>query len=78
MKCRSFKRPGSFSIKSPGEKDPSFLSYVLLSVFFSFPQLGGVRRVIFRQCLPGVFTKHQCEKTPEFDTEVEGGAGSWL
>lgn len=57
----------------------SVLCTSVLVLFFSLVlQLGGVRRVIFRQCLQSVFTKHQCEKTPEFDTAVEGGAGSWL
>lgn len=60
----------------------TFLSVLCTSVhvlFFSLVlQLGGVRRVIFRQCLLGVFVKYQCEKTPEFDTAVEGGAGSGL
>lgn len=60
----------------------TFLSVLCTSVlvlfFSSVLQLGGVRRAIFRQCLQGVFMKHQCGKTPEFDTAVEGGAGSWL
>lgn len=60
----------------------TFLSVLRTSVlvlFFSpVVQLGGVRRLIFRQCLQVVFMKHQCEKTPKFDTAMEGGAGSWL
>lgn len=57
----------------------SALHPFVLVLFLSLAlQLGGVRRVIFRQRLQVVFRKPQCAKTPELATATEGGASSWL